>query len=219
MKKNSFLSRAAEGRGFYIALILCVIAVGIGSWAVLRNIDNVSHVVTARMPDTGEDVFIPQTAAPSATVKPVISPTPYNKQQKPVSFAWPVSGEISLPYAVDSLIYNPTMADWRTHSGMDIKCEVGTEVLAASDGIVASIENGGMLGTTVIINHEDGLKSIYANLNTAVSVAKGENVKSGQVIAKVGQTSVSEAGAEPHLHFDMMVNDNHVSPLEYLPKT
>ena len=220
MKKKSFFSRIAEGRGFYIALIICVIAVGIGTWAVLRNPDNTGMGVTARIPENKEDVFKPQTAAPSASasVKPVMTPSPSKNPQKPVSFVWPVKGDVSTAYSVDSLIYNPTMADWRTHSGLDIKCDVGTDVVCCADGTVTGIENSGMLGTTVTIEHTGGLKSVYANLNTAVSVAKGDNVKSGEVIGKVGETTVSEAGIEPHLHFEMSLNDGRVNPVEYLPK-
>ncbi len=223
MKKKGFFSRIAEGKGFYIALIICVIAVGIGTWAVLRSADNTGMGVTARIPDNKEDVvFKPQTPVPSASasasVKPVITPSPSKNPQNPVSFIWPVNGDISTPYSVDALIYNPTMADWRTHSGVDIKCDIGTDVVSCADGKVAGIENGGMLGTTIIIEHSGGLKSIYANLNTAVNVSVGDNVKSGEVIGKVGETTVSEAGTEPHLHFEMTLEGNRVNPAEYLPK-
>lgn len=220
MKKKGFFARIAEGRGFYIALIICVVAVGIGTWAVLRSADNTSMGVTARIPENKEDVFKPQTPAPSAgvSVKPVITPSPSKSPQKPVSFVWPVNGEISVAHSVNSLIYNPTMADWRTHSGLDIKCDIGTDVVSCADGKVTGIENGGMLGTTVTIEHSDGLMSVYANLNTAVGVAVGDSVKSGEVIAKVGETTVAEAGTDSHLHFEMTLDGSPVDPMEYLPK-
>jgi len=237
--KNKRFSKFFAGKGFYIALILCVAVVGLGTWAIFGFTDTGLRV-TAEMPNQDEDVFNPQTPvispgsnpddnsgenpqgnqgeSPVQTAAPTLTPAPgVSAKPAPKSFMWPVSGDISMPYSVDALIYNPTMADWRTHAGIDINSELGTSVSAVADGTVTNVEKGGMLGTTVTIEHGGELVSIYANLEEDVLVATGDSVEMGDIIGKVGQTSVSEAGMEPHLHLEMTVNGVSVNPLDYLP--
>lgn len=136
--------------------------------------------------------------------------------EKPV-FIRPVSGKISLDYAVDALIYSKTMGDWRTHDGIDIEAQLGTKVFAAAAGTVSEIYEDDMLGTTVIIDHGNGLKSIYANLAAIPTVQVGDTVLGGDVIGAVGSTALGETGEVSHLHFAMTLNDNPVDPTEYLP--
>ena len=50
----------------------------------------------------------------------------------PASYVWPVYGQIERPYAMTELVYDKTMADWRTHDGIDIESTLGTQVLAAA---------------------------------------------------------------------------------------
>jgi murein DD-endopeptidase MepM/ murein hydrolase activator NlpD len=109
------------------------------------------------------------------------------------------------------------MADWRTHPGLDIKSDLGTGVSAIAEGKVISVDKGGMSGTTVRIEHEGGIVSIYSNLADNVKLAVGSKVEMGALIGSVGQTSVAEAGLDPHLHLEMTVNGKYVNPQDYLP--
>lgn len=132
-------------------------------------------------------------------------------------FIWPVIGEIEVDYSPASLIYNKTMADWRTHSGVDIAAQIGTKVMAVADGTVESIGTDDMYGTVVRINHGDGLVSVYANLAAVPTVKEGDSVTMGSVIGSVGDTALGEAGEVAHLHFEMIKNDLSVDPADYLP--
>ena len=229
MKKKGFMSRISEGKGFYIALIICVIAVGVGFWAVLGSAQNAGMKVTAKLPESNgqEDVFRPQTpvlsAAPAGTAapasaKPETTSAPRSDTNAPTSYVWPVGGEIATPHSLNALIYDATMADFRTHAGIDIKCDLGASVVACADGTVKSVENGGMLGTTVTLEHGGGIETVYANLDTAVGVSPGDSLKAGAAIGKVGETTVSEAGLEPHLHFELRVDGAAISPADFLPQ-
>jgi murein DD-endopeptidase MepM/ murein hydrolase activator NlpD len=237
--KNRSVRKFFADKGFYIALILCLAIIGVGTWAVVEFTD-VGQRVTAQLPETGEDVFNPQTPAitPAPNVgeipesnleenpesnrgeEPITTQTPAPKQEAkptPKSFMWPVSGDITMPYSVDALIYNPTMSDWRTHPGIDIATDLGTAVSAIADGTVIGIEKDGMSGTTVTIEHGGNLVSVYSNLDTDLLVSVGDTVEMGDLIGRVGETSISEAGREPHLHLEMTLNGNSVNPLDYLP--
>jgi murein DD-endopeptidase MepM/ murein hydrolase activator NlpD len=137
---------------------------------------------------------------------------------KELTFVWPVSGEITAAYSVDELIYNKTMSDWRTHNGIDIKSLLGTKVVAVADGTVSDVYNDDLLGTTVVIDHGSGMKSIYANLAKTPVVKTGDKVAMGAVIGAVGDTAIGETCEVSHLHFAMTKDDEPADPIKYLPK-
>ncbi len=137
---------------------------------------------------------------------------------KELVFVWPIMGEIAVMYSVDELIYNETMGDWRTHEGIDIAGMLGVKVMAAADGTVVGVYEDDMLGTTVVIDHGNGLKSIYANLAKIPVVETGDQVAMGAVIGAIGYTAIGEASVVSHLHFAMTQDDSPVDPSKYLPK-
>lgn len=138
---------------------------------------------------------------------------------EPVSsiYGWPVMGELERTHSMDVLSYDVTMHDWRTHNGIDIVSEIGSTVFAAHSGTVESITNDAMYGTVVVIDHGDGVKSIYANLADMPAVSVGDWVECGSVIGSVSDTAICEIGQGTHLHFAMMKDGESVDPMDYLP--
>lgn len=162
------------------------------------------------------------TPSVSPSVSPSASPSPAPKPEKPkaeekLTFVRPVAGEIVMAYAVDELIYDRTMGDWRTHNGIDIAAELGTRVLAAADGTVAEVYADELLGTVVVIDHGSGICSQYANLAATPAVKVGDKVAMGAVIGSVGDTALGEAGLAAHLHFAMTQDGEPVNPETHLP--
>ncbi len=133
-------------------------------------------------------------------------------------FVWPLMGSIETMYAVDELVYNETMGDWRTHDGIDIAGKLGTRVMAAADGVVADVYADDFLGTTVVIDHGAGLMSVYANLESVPVVEQGDQVAMGAVIGEIGETAIGEASLPAHLHFAMIKDEHPVDPANYLPQ-
>jgi len=133
------------------------------------------------------------------------------------NFVWPVSGEVVTYSSTSELMYDKTMGDWRTHAGLDIAAETGTTVLAINGGTVENIKDDGLYGTTVTINHGDGLVSVYSNLAITPTVAIGQVVASGETIGAVGDTAIVESGIVSHLHLQVLSNGVNIDPLEYLP--
>lgn len=138
---------------------------------------------------------------------------------EPVSdiYGWPVMGELERTHSMDTLSYDVTMHDWRTHDGIDIASQIGTTVFASHAGTVESITNDAMYGTVVVIDHGDGIKSIYANLADMPAVSVGDWVECGSVIGSVSDTAICEVGQGTHLHFAMTKNGESVDPMDYLP--
>ncbi len=140
-----------------------------------------------------------------------------NKGSLPEVFVWPTAGTVETPHSVQALVYSRTMADWRTHTGIDIATGLGGKVIAAAEGTVEQVFSDDMYGTTVVIHHGGGLRSIYSNLAETPTVAVGDSVSMGDVIGSVGQTALAEVGDVNHLHFEMTLDGEAVDPVEYLP--
>lgn len=145
----------------------------------------------------------------------VVEPEP-EVVKKELVFAYPIEGEILRDYAMEDLIYSATLDEWTVHPGMDIKADRTTVVKSAEEGTVVAIKNDPRYGLTVIIEHEDGFKTIYSNLLTTEFVTEDEKVEKGQSIGTVGNSAVFEIADEPHLHFEMMKNGEYVDPKIYL---
>lgn len=136
--------------------------------------------------------------------------------KKELSFEMPVEGEIVKNFAKDNLVYSETLQEWITHMGIDIKAEKTTVVKASEEGTVKSIKNDPRYGLTVVIEHEDGFKTVYSNLLTAEFVSEGEKLEKGQTVGTVGTTATFEVADEPHLHFEILRDNEQIDPSIYL---
>lgn len=133
-------------------------------------------------------------------------------KQEVFSFAKPVEGEIIKEYAKDNLVYSETLEEWTTHLGWDIKADKTTVVKSSATGKVKSIKNDPRYGLSIIIEHQDGYETLYANLLSTEFVKVGEEVKQGQSIGTVGNTAAFEIADTAHLHFEITKNGENVDP-------
>ena len=134
------------------------------------------------------------------------------------SYTWPAQGDILRDFSLDVLSPDPTLGDWRTHAGLDIAAEQGTQVLAMCAGTVTQVYTDGLMGTTVVLDHGNGLVTTYCGLSESADVEAGQAVDTGDVIGTVGNTAIAESGMASHLHVEAMLNGQLVSPLDYLPE-
>lgn len=103
---------------------------------------------------------------------------------------------------------HPILKVRRPHYGIDYAAPKGTAVHAAAGGRVIFAGSKSGYGKVVEIMHDSGLKTLYGHLNS-YSVKKGQRVKSGQKIAKVGNSGLSTG---PHLHFGLYKNNRPINP-------
>ena len=129
---------------------------------------------------------------------------------------YPVEGEILKEFATEKLVFSETLQEWITHNGIDIKAARTSVVKAVEEGTVSAIKNDPRYGLTVIIEHRDGYKSIYSNLLTSEFVKEGDNVTKGQSLGTVGNSAIFEIADEPHLHFELLQNEEYLDPTMYL---
>ena len=122
---------------------------------------------------------------------------------------WPVSGEITSPYGYR---VHPIWGTTIYHSGIDIGVDEGTPVHAADGGVVVWSRWMGGYGYAVVIDHGNGLSTLYGH-NSELAVDEGQSVAKGQVISYAGSTGNSTG---PHVHFEVRVNGDPVDPMGYL---
>lgn len=136
--------------------------------------------------------------------------------KKEITFVKPTEGDVICEYAKDNLIYSETLKEWITHTAIDIKADKTSVIKASAEGIVKSIVNDPRYGLTVVIEHDDGYETVYANLLTAEFVVVGEEVTQGQTIGTVGNTASFESSMECHLHFELIKDGEYLDPAIYL---
>ena len=221
MSKNKF-SGNISGKGYYIALTLCAVAIGVSGYLYYRNTNEPAvqqqSPVSATV-DTADRQDVPAAATrPQVDVTIPLQPTETTVPTEPKSNkrVSPVSGEQIAEYAVDCLHYNQTTRDWRTHDGVDIAAAAGTAVMAAADGEVYSVYEDETMGTTVVLTHDGGYTTRYASLAQEVSVDPGDLVQAGQTIGSVGRTALLECSLADHVHFSVSCNQQSIDPAEFL---
>lgn len=148
-----------------------------------------------------------ETAAAEVTSEPA---------KEAASFAPPVQGEVVAAFSDSELTYNAALGDWRTHNGVDLAANAGDAVCAVLDGEVLSVTEDVLLGTTITLNHGDGLMTVYGNLDPDVAVEQGDAVSAGEVIGAVGETAAGERNEGAWLHFAVSQDGEAVDPSDYL---
>ena len=112
--------------------------------------------------------------------------------------------------------HNQTINAYYVHKGVDFAAEAGTEVLAVEAGTIASIYTTKLTGTEIVIDHGDGLKSVYCFVTEADGLKVGDSVEKGEVIATVAEANGKEYKDGAHLHLEIYKDNVNVDPAVYL---
>ena len=189
------LKSILSGTGFYLLLAVCLITAAVSGWFLLFDRDEPAVEEAAPQAAVSapvESAYVPQPepepeedespVEASAPVEVEIVPTMPEAEiddtpvmaEPPQLVVEPLKGEVLMAFSVDQLVYSPTLADWRTHDGVDISAKPGATVLAATAGTVSSVEDHPLMGTTVVIDHAGGYTTTYSNLQAKPTVQPGE---------------------------------------------
>lgn len=115
--------------------------------------------------------------------------------------------------------WNETLKYYRLHQGMDFAAKAGSEVLAAVDGTVREIAKDEYDCTYIILDHADGVTTVYSFVEPVESLKKGAQVNRGDVIATVATATGVENADGDHLHFEVYKNGVVTDPDDYLNLT
>ena len=228
--KSGAIRTFFQEKGYYIALALCICAVGISGYVFVSNAISEKNKLSEQTLSIATGAVVPEQERPVNAPQPQPqAQTEAQPRQEQTQSAeepaqtrvssvrvWPVAGPTQMPYSVDALCYNATMRDWRTHEGIDLESPLGTRVKAACAGTVSAVYDDEYLGSCVEITHADGYVTRYCNLAAMPTVSAGDAVDAGDIIGAVGDTALLETGEEPHLHFAVYHNRVAVDPAEFI---
>lgn len=131
------------------------------------------------------------------------------------SLAWPINGDVILPYSMDTTVYFATLKAYKCNPGMLIAGNEGTKVVSAFDGIVESVVEDKEHGTTVNVNMGNGYITSYGQLMN-VTVGQGDEVVLGQSLGEIGPVSSYYTEEGTHLYFQMTKDGSPVNPILYI---
>ena len=205
-KKIDFSDKSTRAKIVYAAVIaiLCITAIVVGIVSAASKAKDVPPADNPPVENGGGD-----------EQKPPAEETP--QPEAKLSFIAPTAGTVVKEHSLEIPVFSLTLGEWRVHTGIDVSCEEGAGVFASEAGVVSGIYSDPMLGYTVEITHKDNLKTRYSNLASDVGELKvGDTVARGDKIGVVGDTSLSELAEEPHLHFEVLLKDVKVNPMDYI---
>ena len=223
-----------NGKGFYIALGLCICVIALSAWVILSakgSREPQAEVPVAEQQPVNwleeekpaqrepvSSVVAPETVETMTEPAPV--QTPETAVQEPSVPQEPVLVPESEPQAPVEAPLNtgvylwPVVGEVEVPYSMDaLTYNVTMSDWRTHDGIDILADAG-----TVVIDHGAGLKSYYANLQETPNVAVGDTVMAGQTIGAVGKTAICENNEPFHLHLAMSLDGQSVNPADYLPK-
>ena len=209
-----------------IVTVAVILAVSGGGNETLEDISggtrsSVYDSASASLPDTSVDVtpsasqIVPQEQA-GGDQEPQQEQEQGQPTVKEINFILPVkSGVCTKEFTEVGVVFNKTLGIYTGHMGMDITADEGAEVLAVFAGRVSSIETSYLTGTTVVIDHGNGLKTVYNSIEVNENLSVGDELDQGDVIGVVSTNNRQEYKDGAHLHFEVEENGTRVSPAKY----
>ncbi|MGI6238164.1 MAG: peptidoglycan DD-metalloendopeptidase family protein [Christensenellales bacterium] len=188
--------------GYYISLALLVMLFGVAAY-LYKNGDPPIEPAPVAAIETPNAVSVMAEASLAPTATPVPEPV----------FIKPVVGEITRVYAPETLTWNETLGQWRTHPGIDFAAVSGAAVMASESGVVLNAYEDRVYGYVIELGHAKGYVTRYCSLGTLELVKIGDTVEKGQVISSVGTTALIESADGAHLHFEMEYDGARIEPV------
>lgn len=221
MKKKKLL----EKDGFYLALFVCVCLVAIGGiWFTKNSVDNLAskngfldNQNKVAKDDEGEihliekdDKTVPTTTNPKEHLDKVKENEVVKKEASKINY---LGEKVTREYSEKEPSYSSTLDVWEIHKGLDVQSKKGSKVKTIINGKVTDVFKDDQHGVSVKVESKDKIAVIYSNLEDKVSVKKGQEVKDGDVIGKVGNTTSVESLDGSHVHVTATKDGKTIDPM------
>ena len=233
------------GKGFFVALGVCLIAVGAAAFLTYQNVSQYfspEQSASSQQPESKAESTQPagntvsgvkETASSASSSEaaasaaesepeqsePEVSDIPQEDSQE--NSAAPTAAQTSgmdsvvKEFSGEAPVYSVTLDDWRVHEGVDFAAEKGAVVKAFTGGQVKEIYDDPMLGKTMVISHNGGYEAYYCGLGDTTLVSAGDSVYPGQDIGSVKEIP-SEVLDASHLHFGVKKDGVWINPMDAL---
>lgn len=244
-KREEILRKAVESKGVYIALLSLIVIVGVYVYA--RNMKLEMEKDYVAFDEKAWQEAVNESSIEVIDVDTEEKPEPVEKEEKKTepekdtarttlnseveaavpaaakaeadfSMIMPCEGKVLAECSLEELVFCSTTEDWRTHNGLDIAAAEGDPVKAVEKGVVSKVYEDEELGIVVVVEHTNGLSSLYGNLQSLDFISAGKQVEKGNVIGGVGKPGSLEADSGTHLHFEIHANGEYKNPMDFLKK-
>lgn len=225
---KSKLARFLNGKGFYIVMAICMIAVGFAAYSAMdaarltdkpQQEENISS--SAKSDQENNVTLKPQkqeqptqnSSKPTATEN---SSEPVQNQAVAEYFISPLeNGTVVKGYDSETLQYSATYNDMRLHTGTDIVPNESLIVKSCGNGTVLSIDADTIMGTVVTVDHGNGIYIRYCGLKN-INVGVDDLLSAESVIGEIG-TITGECAEEAHLHIEALKDGSLIDPAVLIP--
>lgn len=218
-KSNGKVATFFRRNMIYLVLAFCILAVGLSMTLVIVNRDKDVTISDDRVPNDQtqnpplDDEVVGDVPNDTPTETP--DDTPSAPVVSVISFIMPVNATEYNEYS-ETMVWNSTLGRFSSHTAMDFFAEEGSSVFAVYGGVVESVDTTLLEGVTIVIDHGDGLKTVYNSLADGEMVTVGKRVEQGDIIGEVSITNRQEYKEGAHLHFEVLKDGQNVDPATYL---
>ena len=204
--KKNYLYVALGLAAALLALVVIITSIALAGRGKHNELQKPPVDTSTGTSDTGSGNGGSSGSTGGSSDKPVIS--------EPVEFLSPVSSVSAINGF--GFYHNQTLNNYYVHTGIDFAADEGTEVFAAQSGTVEGVYTSDVLvGTRIVIDHGDGVKTVYEFVEAKEGLKAGDKVERGDVIATVAAATGNEYKDGAHLHFEVLENGEAVDPSGY----
>lgn len=222
MKKIKLL----EKDGFYLALFVCVCLIAVGGiWFTKNSVDDLAAKngflengkEVAKGDDEDEihliendDKSVPTSTDSKENLEKAKAKETSTESTNKLGH---LGEKVIRKYSETEPSYSSTLDVWEIHKGLDVSAKKGSKVKSIIEGKVTDVYKDDNHGISVKIEGKSKVSVIYSNLDDKVSVKKGQAVKEGDVIGKVGNTTTVESVEDSHVHLSATKDGKAIDPM------
>lgn len=216
MKQERTVLNFFKRNAAYIILALCVLAIGLSITLVMVNRSAELSAQNAEREQVQVTTPEPVNETPTPVINEPVIAEPDIPVVTVISFIMPVENATAVEDYTETLAYNSTLKRFEAHKAIDFFAEDGAPVYAVYDGVISDVKTTLLTGTTVTIDHGNGLFTVYNSLTDGDKVFVGQSVKQGAEIGTVSTSNRQESKEGAHLHFQVVENGETINPAKYL---
>lgn len=224
MAKNLKISNFIRRNAYYLAFIFCLSLLVVITVALVMtaNNDNLLDVGNNQIEDNIGESNNNSEQTDGGVQNPNEEEKPNEEENsqpstKVIVFDMPVLNATIIKDYVDAgVVYNQTLGLYSGHKAIDFAAQEGADVTCVYDGVIESIEISKVYGTTIVVDHLNGLKTLYNSLEASEDLQEGMSVLKGQVLGAVSLNNKTEYLDGAHLHFEVYENGSKIDPNKYL---
>lgn len=225
-KKNSRVLNFIRSNLYYLLIGVALITiVAVTAVVVASNVNKTPQQAEKPPVESSkpqESVKESESTEPESPIESTEPEKPSESEKDPptdqkIEFVAPVkNASVGKDYTSSTVVFNQTLGVYTGHMGLDFSAEAGSAVVCTYAGKIESITTSYLQGTTVTVDHGNGLKTVYNSIEVKEGLSEGQSIAAGETLGSVSDNNRQEYKDGAHLHFEVLENDVRVDPKKYL---